>query len=154
MNESRKLTWVAPEYEQKEQSTDWFWALGIVVVAGSVASIIFENYFFALLLVIGGSLMVVFAKKKPDIVSYELNEKGLMIRSRLYPYETIKAFWVRKEGKPTLFFHSKRIFLPEISIPIEEDMAEEIRTTFLSHGILEEEMKEHATEKIMDLVGF
>ena len=80
-----KLEWSALEYEDKERSPDWFWALGIIIVTSSLASIIYSNYFFAALLVLSGILLGFFAKKKPDTVLYELNEKGLKIRTRFYP---------------------------------------------------------------------
>src|SRR5512138_1931804 len=100
-NESdNKLVWSALEYEEKERSRDWFWALGIIVATSAIASIIFENYFFATLIVLGGTLLGFFALKKPDTVVYELNDKGLKIRDRLYPYESIKAFWVQVDFTP------------------------------------------------------
>ena len=71
------LNWSALEYEEKERSNDWFWAFGIIIVAGSIASIIFANYFFAILLIIGGILLAFFSIKKPENVSYELNEKAI-----------------------------------------------------------------------------
>src|SRR3989338_3935149 len=135
-NGDNKLVWSALEYEEKERSQYWFWALGVIVVTSSIASIIFGNYFFALLLIIAGALLAFFAMKKPDIVTYELNEKGLKIHSRIYPYDSIKAFWVQADFtpaspvKPLLFIHSERIFMPILSIPIDLDIAEEI------HGIM------------------
>ena len=129
-----KLVWSAWEYEEKERSRDWFWALGVIVVTSSLASVIFENYFFAALLVLSGTLLGFFAVKKPDMVTYELNQKGLKIRDRLYPYENIKSFWIQvgTEGeinlKPIFLFipreflcqffplpstkHWRRIFMP------------------------------------------
>ena len=92
MEKGEKINWSALEYEEKERNIDWFWALGVIVVAGSVTSVIFGNYFFALLLIIGGVLLGVFAIKKPEMVSYELNDKGFQIKTRIYPYEEIKAF--------------------------------------------------------------
>ncbi len=155
MNLEKKLEWIALEYEEKERGNDWFWALGVIVVAGSVASFIYGNYFFGLLLIIGGILLGVFAVKKPDLVFYELNEKGLKIKNRLYPYENIKSFWVQKEGeKPMLFIRSERLFMPIISMPIKQNLAGEIKGFMLSNNVLEEEMKEHVSEKIMDSLGF
>src|SRR5687767_11300806 len=94
-NEGSKIVWSAPEYEEKERSQDWFWALGIIIITGALASIIFGNYFFAALLIIAGGLLAFFALKKPDMVVYELNEKGLQIHGRIYPYDSIKAFWIQ-----------------------------------------------------------
>lgn len=159
-DEEFKLAWSAPEYEEKERSQDWFWALGIIVVTGSIAAIIFENYFFAFLIILGGFLLGFFAKKKPDMLQYELNEKGVQIGDRIYPYETIKAYWIQvdftpdSKVKPILFVHSERAFMPVISIPINNDIAENIYTAMSTHEIAEVEMKEHLSEKIMDFLGF
>lgn len=155
-----KLIWSALEYEEKDRSRDWFWALGIIVVTSSLASVIFENYFFAILLILSGILLGFFAIKKPDIVTYELNRKGLVIRNRLYPYENIKSFWIQvdlqgeTDTKPIFFIHSERAFMPVLSIPINETLAPDIHATMLAKNIAEVEMKEHASEKIMEVLGF
>ncbi|MFH1608968.1 MAG: hypothetical protein ABH951_03070 [Patescibacteria group bacterium] len=155
-----KLEWSELEYQEKERSVDWFWALGVIVIAGSIASILFGNYFFAILLIISGILLGFFAIKKPDMVPYELNEKGFKIKTRLYPYEDIKSFCVQIEipgkeiKKPTLFIRSSRVLLPILSIPIEERFAEKIRNIMLSKNISEEKMAEHPSDKIMDSLGF
>jgi len=155
-----KLEWSALEYEEKERSTDWFWALGIIVVTSSIASMIYGNYFFAALLLLSGLLLGFFAIKKPDIITYTLNEKGLKIGNRIYPYEDIISFWVQIDRsresnlKPTLFVKSARAFMPVISIPIEHDLAEDIHSIMLLKNVGEEEMKEHPSHHIMDSLGF
>ncbi|MBP6883947.1 MAG: hypothetical protein KBC06_01805 [Candidatus Pacebacteria bacterium] len=153
MNENLKLEWTALEYEDKERSKDWFWALGVIVVTSSIASIIFANYFFAALIIIGGAMLGYFATQKPSTISYELNARGLKAGTRLFPYETIKSFWVQ-EIRPTIFIKSERFFMPIISIPIEGNMIAEVHEIFSAQGIPEEEMKEHISDKIMDTLGF
>jgi len=155
-----KIRWTALEYEEKERGSDWFWALGIIVVTSSVAAIIFGNYFFAALLLIGGALLGFFSVKKPETVPYELNNQGLKIRTRLYPYAYMKSFWVQadKTGEeninPILFVKTERVFMPILSIPIEESIAEDIHSIMLSKNVTEEEMKEHPSLRIMDSLGF
>jgi len=160
MDMGEKLVWTALEYEEKDRSPDWFWALGIIVATSSIAAIIFGNYFFAALLVLSGVLLGFFAIKKPDIITYELNPKGLKIRNRLYPYGNIKSFWVQLDTsgetslKPILFIHSERAFMPILSIPIDETIATDIHSIMLSQNIAEVEMKEHPSDKIMEALGF
>lgn len=155
-----KLEWSAPEYEERERSSDWFWALGIIIATSSAASIIYGNYFFAALLIISGVLLGFFAVKKPDTVFYELNNQGLKIRTRLYPYENIKSFWVQTNLngetnlKPLLFVKTERAFMPILSMSIEESAAEDIHAIMFSKNVLEEEMKEHPSLKIMESLGF
>lgn len=155
MDKDKKLEWSALEYEEKERGNDWFWALGVIILASAITSFIYANYFFGLFLIIGGILLGTFAVKKPDLVFYELNEKGLKIRNRLYSYNNIKAFWVKREiEKSILFIKSERVFMPIISMPIDLNHTEEIEHIMLSKNVPEEEMKEHVSEKIMDFLGF
>jgi hypothetical protein len=156
-----KINWSMLEYEEKERHPDWFWALGVVVVAVTITSIIFANYFFAIFWIIAGLLMGYIAIKKPNIVLYELNEKGLKINNRIYLFENIKAFWVQKtltdKGetmKPALFIKSERLLVPVFSVPLEENDLEEIHNIMITHNVPEEEMKEHPSEKIMEALGF
>jgi len=154
VEEKEKIEWSALEYEEKERSVDWFWALGIIVVAGSITSLIYGNYFFAILLILSGILLGFFAIKKPEMVSYELNKKGLKIKTRLFPYESMKSFFVQTTPKPMLFVKSSRMFMPILSMPIEDNLAEDIRSLLLSNNVQEEEMKEGPSERIMERLGF
>jgi len=154
VEEKEKIEWSALEYEEKERSVDWFWALGIIVVAGSITSLIYGNYFFAILLILSGILLGFFAIKKPEMVSYELNKKGLKIKTRLFPYESMKSFFVQTTLKPMLFVKSSRMFMPILSMPIEDNLAEDIRSLLLSNNVQEEEMKEGPSERIMERLGF
>ena len=159
MDEEEKLSWTALEYEEKEKSTDWFWALGVVIIASAITAIIYNNYFFAVVILLSGTLLGIFAKKKPALISYELNGRGVRIGENFYPYEGIKAFYVqnhdREKGhKPTLFLKSERIFMPILSIPIENEWTEGIKEILLEKNIQEKEMREHMSEKIMESLGF
>ncbi len=149
-----KIEWQAPEYEDKKRSIDWFWALGIIVVAGSITSIIFGDYFFAILLILGGLMLGFFATQKPGMVTYEMTEKGIKINTEFYPFKNMKSFWIQMEPKFILFIKIDRFFMPIISMPIEMDKAEEINKLMIENNIPEEEMKPHMSENIMDNLGF
>ena len=159
-NSNEKLVWSALEYEDKEKSSDWFWALGIIMVSSSIAAIIFGDYFFAALLILSGFLLGFFAIKKPDTITYELNTAGLKIGARMYPYENIKSFWIQLGAHPEakvkslLFINSERVFMPILTLPINEDIAEDIHGILSARNIPEVEMKEHPSEKIMEVLGF
>ncbi len=154
MNDEENLIWSALEYEDKYRSRDWFWALGVVAVTIAATSIIFGNYFFAVLILISSGLLWFFAVKPPEEIQYNLNKKGLTVKSHTFLFEEIKSFYVQKEGKPILFLKTDRFFMPIISMPIEWSLADEIKKRFEDGKVTEEEMKEHPSEKIMDTLGF
>ena len=56
--------------------------------------------------------------------------------------------------KPLLFIKSGRVFMPMISIPIDISLVEDIHFIFTDKNVVEEEMKEHLSEKIMESLGF
>jgi hypothetical protein len=153
MNEEEKLSWSAPEYEEQERSPDWFWALAVIMITASLASIIYSNYFFAVLIILSGSLLWFYSKKSPEMVEYELNTRGFKVKSHLYPYENIKSFFVQIHNTPTLFLKTERFYMPILSIPIEYDLADDIYSIFISKNVPEEEMKEHPSEKIIKSLG-
>jgi len=147
------LTWSAPEYEEQEKSTDWFWALGVVAITGALTAFIFGNFFFGILILLSGSLLYVFARKSPDLIEYELNDKGLRIKSHIYLYKYIGSFWVDKTEPPHLFIRTERFFMPVISIPIDREHENEIENIFVSNKVAKEEMKHHPAEKIIERLG-
>ncbi len=154
MHNDVKISWSALEYEEKDRSADWFWALGVVVVTSVVTAIIFNNYFFAALLLISGGLLYFLAKKPPEVILYEITDKGIQMRSHFYNFKELKAFYVQKEGASTLFIKTSRFFLPIISVPTERHLLEQIQNVFRANKVPEQEMKEHPAEKIMESLGF
>ncbi|MBP6866029.1 MAG: hypothetical protein KBC12_00595 [Candidatus Pacebacteria bacterium] len=148
------INWTLPEYEHREKTNDWYWALAVVIICGSIASIIYENYLFAALLVIAGILMGHFASQPPEMINFEVNNKGFKLKAHTYPYKKIKSFFVGGEKDLYLFIKIDRLFLPIIYVPIEKHLAEMIRAKLLSQNVVEEEMKEHPSEKIMEIIGF
>lgn len=148
------LEWTAPEYEDKERSRDWFWALGVIVVAGSAAAAIYGDYFFAALIVIGGVLLGYFASRRPDLVHYELGPRGLRINDRVFPYDSLKSFSVMTEPKSLFIVHTGRYFMPIISIPMDPDMGETVHGVMTAMKVPEEKLVPHTSETIMDSLGF
>ncbi|MCE9585287.1 hypothetical protein K8Q94_01540 [Candidatus Nomurabacteria bacterium] len=153
MQEMQNIKWQALEYEEKERHTDWFWALGIIVVAGATTAIIFANYFFAILIVLSGLSLAFLAIKKPSLIDHELNNDGLQIHTEFYPYKKMKSFWIKKENDPMLLIKTSKIFMPIISVPIKEMQIQSIEEKLFSNKVLKEEIKENVTEKIIDTLG-
>jgi len=61
---------------------------------------------------------------------------------------------VQSGEKPILFIKSERVFMPVIEIPIENNLTSSIHSIMISKNVIEEEMKEHPSLKIMNSLGF
>ena len=150
-----QITWKAPEHHHTEKGNDWFWALGIVAIAGAIVALLFKNFLFALLIVIGSFTMSLLAAKPARILSFTLTERGILIDGSLYPYQILVAFWIedRTENHPLLIIDSSRFLTPHLLIPLEDVDADAVREYLLKH-LPEEELSEPLGQRLAEFFGF
>jgi hypothetical protein len=152
------LKWTSYEYEHEEKSSDWFWILGIIALAGAAAAAILGDILFSIVILIGAAVVALFALREPDVVTFELNGKGLRIDQKLYPFHTLDSFWVdhyEDEKEPVLLVKAKRLLEPLIIIPIDpNDVSPEEVRAFLMRFLMEEEHEEPLSHHFMRAVGF
>ncbi len=148
------IRWQAPEYTHYEKSSDWYWALGIVALSGAVTALILKNILFALFIIIAAFTVALFASRKPQLVHFELQRRGIAIDETLYPFNTLESFWIHEDehGHHMLILKSERFFMPHIVIPLTQNI-EMIHDT-LSERLTEEEMQEPVSHKILEFFGF
>ena len=84
MSDTAILEWEGREYDHNPKSADWYWALGIIAVASTVASVLFGNYLLAVLIVIAAAAFALHAAKEPPLNSFRLIEKGIMVGDDLH----------------------------------------------------------------------
>lgn len=152
----RPLLWHAPTHEGTPRSTDWFWALGIIAVAGAILSVMFGNLLLAVIIVLGAFILGALAIRAPRDCEIEINEAGVRIDSALYPYRSLKSFWVaEEEGRvPHLIVATSSFVNPQLVLPIPEEAgAEQVRAHMRKH-LTEEEQYESFFSRLGELLGF
>jgi len=149
------ITWEAPEHTHIEKTSDWYWILGIIAVAGSIASIIFNNALFGIVILLGAATMAIVAQREPRIVQFELSGKGLRIENDLYPYSTLDSFDLQEENLngPLLLIKSKKLFVPLFVIPIPEEYIQAIEEILWSR-LEEEHLEEPLSHQLLEFFGF
>ena len=153
MNEER-ITWSALEYPVREKTTDWYWALGIMAVAGAVASYILANILFSILIILGAFTVAAYGARHPHEVLFEIDRRGIRSGTTLYPHSSLTSFWVI-EGieESKILLQSSKVFMPYIIIPLGEENPEMVREVLLNY-IKEEEHVEPFAQRIMDYLRF
>jgi len=151
----KTISWETAEYAHRPKSSDWFWALGIIAVAGAAAAVLANNLLFAVLIIIAALTLTLFAARVPDTFSISLTQRGIIVGNRRYPYSAFESFWVSFETEPPrLLLLSKKIILPQLTIPIENVSPDDVRM-HLTHYIEEKEQEVNsAPERIADYLGF
>ena len=94
MLKTTNISWQALEFEHHEKNGKWFlWLLifGLALLGYAAWQKDFFMFltFFLLILAI-----YLYARKKPKTVMIELAGRGIKLDADLYPYSTLKAFWI------------------------------------------------------------
>ncbi len=157
MNETRKISWVAADHIKKEKTSDWFWIVGIVGIGAAILSIYFNNFLFALLILIGLFAIFMQANDEPKDKNFEINRKGVVVGSTLYPYSSLESFYIIDEDgwdRDRILIKSNKMLMPLIVIPLGESADIDSISNYLLEYLNEEELEESAVDKIAILFGF
>lgn len=114
--------WEGVEYEHREKDADWYWALGIIAVAGIIATVLFANYLMGLLILVAAGALALHAAKKPPTHRFLLTDDGLVIGSDLHPYQRMRSFavleYVEGDLPPVLSIKTEHWLAPHLIIPL------------------------------------
>ncbi|HJN62981.1 MAG TPA: hypothetical protein QGH03_01995 [Candidatus Paceibacterota bacterium] len=150
-----EIHWEEYEYDFSEKSTDWFWALGIVAISIAVTAVILNNFLFAILILVGAFALAIYAVREPNLVIYEVNQRGVVVEDKLYLYNSLDSFWIDyTDEKPKLLISSKKMLMPHIVIPIGDDVDTNHLRDYLLDYVDEEEQGGSLSTIIMKYLGF
>lgn len=143
--------WETMEYEEGKKTTDWYWAIGIIALCGTVASIIYGNFLFAVFIIIGAGSLIMFQIKKPKVIHVAILSQGIKIDQYLYTFDSIKNFWIESE-QHRLLLTSTRFIFPIIILNLEGADQQEVRE-LLSQKLEEKEIKHSLMAQVVDKLG-
>ena len=152
---NQPIQWFSQEYRHQKKNPDWFWAVGIIAVAIAIISVLYNNTLFAIFILLGAFTLMMYAAKQPRIISFSINERGILINDEEHPFRSLKSFWIhRYDTGDVLIIESGKMLAPYLRIPIAQDVStEEIHNLFLEN-IPEKEHRESLAEAIMEYLGF
>ena len=153
--ESFKIEWEAHEYEHKERSPDWFWAVGIISVAVAITSIIFGNVIFGILVIIATFALILFINREPERTRSSINERGVSRGKTHYPYSTLDSYWIDIEHPhKKILLKSKKLLMPLIMVPLSEEIDPEEIDEALIRFIPREFHNLPLVEQMLEYLGF
>lgn len=154
------ISWVAPEYEHREHSADWYWALGIISISLAVAFVIVGNTLLSIIIIVGMGTLLAYAKHPPRNIECCLSKRGVTANEKLYPWETLESFWILEGIHDTKYPHgpkilltSKKPLMPHIVIPLSDTVINEVHQS-LAHMLPEEPQTEPLPARLMRRIGF
>lgn len=150
-----RITWKIEEYSHREKGADWFWALGVIAIAGAAIAVIYHDTFFAILIVLAASILGVYAARKPKVIEIAISDAGVKVSTYFYPYERIKSFGIDESPAGNhLILETSRVVAPFISISLPLTIDAAALGVLLRTKIPEKEHVEQISHKIMEHLGF
>ncbi len=150
-----KLEWAAHEYEHKERSKDWYWAMGIITVSVAIVSIILGNIIFSILIIVGAFGLALFINRPPETIGVVVDEIGVIRGNVRYPYETLRSFWIDLEHPHNkIILRSRKLFMPLIVVPISDETDPDKLHEVLSQFLQEEYHALPFIERFLEYLGF
>lgn len=148
------LRWSAYEHEHIERESDWFWALGIVALSSALVSTLFNNILFAILILLAAGILAMLANVPPNLVQFELSERGIRVGDKMHRFGEIISFWVEEHEvpHPILLVDTIKFLSPNLVIPLEGVEPNDVRA-FLRERAEEVMMREPVAHKILEFFG-
>jgi len=160
MAESGKtLEWEAPEFAYTEKEPFWFLVGGLVAILLLLFALWQQNLLFVIFILIASATSFVWAKRKPETLTFKLNENGLRIREHdFYPWSDLKYFALlvaheERDRFAELIIRYDRKLNPFLKIHAPPEQLDELRE-FLLRYLPEEEYEEPFTDAIGRMIGF
>ena len=139
-----EIIWKIEEPDLTPKTTEWFWALGILAFAFIVFSILLKNYLLTIIVALAIFIIYSSKNKKSELINFRLDNDGLYIEDKFYPYDSFESFWIfetQTDEKRELALRHKRHLSPLLIAPFHNDDEQKIRK-FLNKYLPENEEQE------------
>lgn len=148
------ITWHAPEHLTTEKKSDWYWVVGIITLSIVAVCFIFGQIITGIFVIVAVSALILHVSHPPQVIKYEINDRGIMVDDTLYSFLSLESFWIpHDEWPPRLILKSRKTLVPFIVIFINEVDPEEVREVLLKY-IAETEHHEHLLKHLLERLGF
>ncbi len=152
----KPISWETHEYVHVEKSSDWYWALGLLAVAGATGALLMENVLFAVFILIASFVLALASSRQPNVMHFSVTQRGVRIDDTLYPYTALDSFSIDEptpDHTPKLILKQSKPLAPIIVIPIVDVDPDDVHD-FLTAFLREDDHIEPLTHRFMDWLGF
>lgn len=149
------VVWTASEYISHGKSNIWYVQLGLATAAATaLAFLITRDVVVAITLILVGVIFGVAAGRKPRVLNYAVDNRGITISQNAYPYALFKSFSVIQEGSiRSIFLMPIKRFNPPLSLYYPPEEEQQIVETIGNH-LPQEAREQDAIDRLMHKIRF
>jgi len=149
------VSWSASEYIAHDKNANWYIVLGLAVVLfAGLVYLLTRELISSVVIIIMGVAFGGFAARKPQELTYVLDNNALHVGNKSFSYGQFKSFTViQDEAVHSITLMPLQRFMPPLSIYFDPSDEEKI-VTALSGYIPYEDRKQDFVDRIMRKVRF
>lgn len=153
----KELKWVAPEFEFREKSPNWYWISIIFAVILVFVAIWQKNYLFGLVIVVAEILVIALGSQEPRLVNFHLTETHLLVDDKEKFHFTEMAHWsaenLEHKDLANILIHFHRPFNMGLKVHIPKQMLPRFRE-IIRLEVEELHRKEGFADFMEEFLGF
>lgn len=150
------VSWTASEFIAHDKSPGWYMVLAIttVIVAAITYLVTRRDEISTGMVLIVGVFFGAIASRKPRELTYTVDDKGVQIGPKNYPYSLLRSFSVVQEaGLESIWLMPLKRFMPMLTIYFAPDDEQKI-VNALSQHLPEENHQPDSVDRLMHKVRF
>jgi len=152
--EEQTISWEVLTHVHHDRTNDWYWALGLIAVVAAALSVWLGNLLFGILILLCAGSIGALAMRGPREHSVEIDPRGISVDGSLYPYRTLKSFWVDGNPEyPRLYITTGGIITPHMALPLDDTHHAQLVHSYLINRLEEVEQEPHLGEHVAHLLG-
>ena len=121
-----EISWRAPEYSYTVKGNYWYAITIVIAFILLIIALTQKNFFFAIFIILAEVMLIFFAKKRPQIIDFEINDTGIAIgKNSFYEYDNLEGFSIDSHPPrlDEIILKKKTAVNPYIKIPIDSKLA-------------------------------
>ncbi len=149
------ISWTGSEFIAKPKGASWYFALGaIVTVISAIVYITVGDVVTIVTLILAGILFAIIAGRAPRQRSFMIDDRGVTVDSKLFPYHDFKSFNVLRDGAiGYIDLRPLRRFMPELSLYYAPEDEQKIFNVLATH-LPNEQEGERKVDRLMRKLKF
>jgi hypothetical protein len=152
--EEQPISWEVLTHVHRDRTNDWYWALGLIAVVAAGLSIWLGNLLFGILILLCAGSIGALAMRGAREHSVEIDSRGISVDGTLYPYHSLKSFWVDGNPEyPRLYITTGGIIMPHLSLPLDDVHHARVVHAYLAPRLDEVEQEPHLGEHVAHMLG-
>jgi hypothetical protein len=112
------FSWQASEYVHHHKSASWYVVLAVTLAALVAGALFLRLWLYVGVFLIMGVAVVVYARKPPRTMTYELSSEGVHVDGKLFPFSAFRSFgvlpdeeWHSIDLEPAKAFNPRMVLL-------------------------------------------